>query len=56
MAVSFGLFGTLVDADLPTDPAEAVARELEKRDVDVPDDWQRAYAEDHVGAPDGAAV
>lgn len=56
MGVSFDLFGTLVSADRPDDPAAAVAAELAKRDVAVPDDWGVAYAEPHVDAPDGAEV
>jgi len=56
VGVSFDLFGTLVTADRPADPAAAVATELEKRDVAVPDDWADAYAEAHVDAPDGAEV
>ncbi|WP_306052803.1 HAD family hydrolase [Natronococcus wangiae] len=56
MAVSFDLFGTLVDADQPADPAAAVADELEARGVDVPPDWDEAYASPHVDAPDGAEV
>ncbi|QLK27022.1 HAD family hydrolase [Natrinema zhouii] len=56
MAVSFDLFGTLVTADRPDDPAAAVATELAERDVTVPDDWGDAYAEPHVDAPDGAEV
>ncbi|WP_121741314.1 HAD family hydrolase [Natronorubrum halophilum] len=56
MGVSFDLFGTLVTADRPTDPAAAVAAELAKRDVDVPDDWETAYTETHVDAPAGAEV
>ncbi|GAB6878873.1 HAD family hydrolase [Halorubrum gandharaense] len=56
MAVTFDLFGTLVDVDYPTDPAEVVARELESRGVDVPDDWHVAYGEMHVEAPAGAEV
>ncbi|UPV98896.1 HAD family hydrolase [Halorussus gelatinilyticus] len=56
MAVSFDLFGTLVDADLPDDPASAIAAELSARDVAVPDDWAAAYREDHVEAPEGAVV
>ena len=56
VGVSFDLFGTLVTADRPTDPAAAVATELEKRDVDVPDDWVEAYAESHIDAPEGAEV
>ncbi|WP_423997047.1 HAD family hydrolase [Halorubrum trapanicum] len=56
MAVTFDLFGTLVDVEYPSDPAEAVARELESRDVSVPDDWHVAYGEQHVEAPAGAEV
>ncbi|USZ69241.1 HAD family hydrolase [Halorussus salilacus] len=56
MAVSFDLFGTLVDADRPADPASAVAAELDARSVPVPDDWDRAYRERHIDAPDGAEV
>ncbi|MFC7081299.1 HAD family hydrolase [Halorussus caseinilyticus] len=56
MAVSFDLFGTLVTADRPDDPASAVAAELRERGVAVPDDWDRAYREVHVDAPEGAEV
>ncbi|WP_265108403.1 HAD family hydrolase [Halosolutus halophilus] len=56
MAVSFDLFGTLVTVDRPADPATAIATELAKRDVAVPDDWPDAYAEPHVDAPEGAEV
>jgi FMN phosphatase YigB (HAD superfamily) len=56
VAVSFDLFGTLVDADRPEDPASAVAVELRERGVAVPDDWDRAYREAHVEAPAGAEI
>ncbi|ELY67543.1 HAD family hydrolase [Natrinema versiforme] len=56
MGVSFDLFGTLVTADRPDDPAAAVAAELAKRDVAIPDDWDVAYTEPHVDPPDGAEV
>ncbi|WP_435363030.1 HAD family hydrolase [Haloarchaeobius sp. DYHT-AS-18] len=56
MAVSFDLFGTLVDVDRPADPAEAVAEALRDRDVAVPDDWAAAYREVHIDAPAGAEV
>jgi len=56
VAVTFDLFGTLVDVEYPSDPAEAVARELESRGVAVPDDWHVAYGEQHVEAPAGAEV
>ncbi|WP_435065204.1 HAD family hydrolase [Halobaculum sp. EA56] len=52
-AVSFDLFGTLVDADAPDDPAEAVAAELRERGVAVPDDWSEAYAEAHLDYAEG---
>jgi FMN phosphatase YigB (HAD superfamily) len=56
VAVSFDLFGTLVDVTRPDDPAAAVARELRARDVAVPEDWGAAYREMHVDAPEGAEV
>ena len=56
MAVSFDLFGTLVDVDRPTDPAAAVADELRARGVAVPDDFGDAYRERHIDAPEGAEV
>ncbi|WP_255191701.1 HAD family hydrolase [Natronobeatus ordinarius] len=56
MAVTFDLFGTLVDVDQPADPAVAVATELESRGVAVPDDWPVAYRQVHVDAPAGAEV
>jgi FMN phosphatase YigB (HAD superfamily) len=56
VAVTFDLFGTLVDVEYPSDPAEIVARELESRGVEVPDDWHTAYGERHVDAPAGAEV
>ncbi|UWG46797.1 HAD superfamily hydrolase [Halanaeroarchaeum sp. HSR-CO] len=42
-AVSFDLFGTLVAATPPTNPADAVATALRERDVSVPDDWRTRY-------------
>ena len=56
MAVSFAFFGTLVEAGLPDDPASAIAEELRRRDVAVPDDWAEAYRETHVDAPEGAEI
>lgn len=56
VAVSFDLFGTLVDAERPDDPARAVAAELQALDVAVPDDWTAAYSEPHIDAPEGAEV
>ena len=56
MVVSFDCFGTLVAVDRPTNPARAVARELEARGVSVPDDWETLYAEPQVDAPANAEV
>jgi FMN phosphatase YigB (HAD superfamily) len=56
VAVSFDLFGTLVDVDVPSDPAAVVADELRARDVSVPDDFAAAYREPHIDAPEGAEV
>ncbi|WP_254546292.1 HAD family hydrolase [Halomarina pelagica] len=56
MAITFDLFGTLVRATTPDDPARAVADELTARGVAVPDDWGDAYRERHVDAPEGAEV
>ncbi|MFC7071164.1 HAD family hydrolase [Halobaculum lipolyticum] len=52
-AVSFDLFGTLVEAERPSDPAAAVAAELRDRGVAVPDDWADAYAEPHLPSEPG---
>lgn len=56
VAIAFDLFGTLVDAERPNDPARAVATELRERGVSVPDDWSAAYSEPHIEAPEGAEV
>ena len=56
VAVSFDLFGTLVDADRVSDPADAVASELSARDVTVPDDWSQLYRDSHVDIPSGAEL
>ena len=55
-AICFDLFGTLVDAERPSDPASAVADALRDREVAVPDDWTAAYGEPHIDAPEGAEV
>ncbi|MFC6862069.1 HAD family hydrolase [Halomicroarcula sp. GCM10025817] len=47
MAVSFDLFGTLVDADRPAAPWHAVADTLAEHDVRVPEDWEAAYRTSH---------
>jgi len=47
VAVSFDLFGTLVDADRPDEPWTAVADSLRDREVCVPDDWETAYRSSH---------
>lgn len=56
MAITFALFGTLVTADWPDDPAAAVGRELRERGVTLPEDWADAYAETHIDPPEGAEV
>lgn len=53
IAVTFDLFGTLVSAHRPEDPAAAVAEELRTRDVPVPDDWYDLYATPHVQIEEG---
>jgi HAD superfamily hydrolase (TIGR01549 family) len=53
VAVSFDLFGTLVDAERPTDPASAVAEALRARGVSVPPDWSNAYRTVHEEVPAG---
>jgi len=55
-AVGFDLFGTLVAIDDQPEPAAAVASELDARGVSVPDDWEDAYTESHIDAPDGAEI
>jgi FMN phosphatase YigB (HAD superfamily) len=46
--VSFDCFATLVDAERPTEPWTAVARELTAQDVPVPVDWEAAYRTGHA--------
>lgn len=53
--ISFGL-SALLRVDRPTNPAQAVGRELRERGVDLPDDWPALYHADHVDSPPGAAV
>jgi len=54
--VSFDLFGTLVTASMPDDPAAAVAAELRNRGVAVPDDWTAAYRTPHLDVPADAEI
>lgn len=56
MAVSFDLFGTLIEVDRDGDPAAAVAAALRERGVRVPDDWSDAYRTPRIDAPEGAEV
>ena len=56
MPVSFDLFGTLVTASMPDDPAAAVAAELRNRGVAVPDDWNAAYRTPHLDVPADAEI
>ncbi len=54
MPTTFDLFGTLVAAERPERPANAVADALAARGVSVPDDWANAYREPHESVPEGA--
>jgi len=56
VAVSFDLFGTLVAVDRPSDPAAAVARELEALGLSIPAEWPSAYRSPQVETPDEAEV
>lgn len=56
MAVTFDLFGTLAHAPKPADPADAIAAELDARDITVPAGWHGAYRRSHIDAPAGAEV
>jgi FMN phosphatase YigB (HAD superfamily) len=47
VALSFDLFGTLVTADRPSEPWDAVATALAARSVQVPDGWEDAYRSAH---------
>jgi len=47
VALSFDLFETLVAADRPSEPWDAVAEALVARSVRVPDDWEDAYRSAH---------
>jgi len=47
VVVSFDLFGTLVEADRPGEPWDAVADGLDEFGVGVPDDWAAAYRSAH---------
>ena len=56
MAVSFDLFDTLVAADRPGEPWDAVADTLRERGVAVPEDWEAAYRSSHVDIERGAEL
>jgi FMN phosphatase YigB (HAD superfamily) len=56
VALSFDLFGTLVDVERPENPATRVAASLRERGVRPPADFEAAYRTAHVEAPPGAEV
>ncbi|WP_266081888.1 HAD family hydrolase [Haladaptatus caseinilyticus] len=56
MAVSFDLFGTLVEVAPPDHPAGAVATALSERAVSVPSDWEHVYTTPHLDVPPGAEL
>ena len=53
MAVSFDLFGTLVEVTPPDDPAKAVAIALSERGVSIPSNWTHVYTTPHLDVPPG---
>jgi FMN phosphatase YigB (HAD superfamily) len=55
-AVSLDLFGTLVTVDRPDNTAAAIAEELERRGVTVPEDWETAFREPHLDVKEGAEL
>lgn len=56
MAVSFDLFGTLVEVAPPDDPPKAVATALSERDVSVPSDWKHVYTTPHLDVSPGTEL
>jgi FMN phosphatase YigB (HAD superfamily) len=56
VATTFDLFGTLVHAPKPANPAQSIATELESRGVTVPEAWDEAYSTPHIDAPEGAEI
>lgn len=42
-AVSFDLFGTLIEVERPADPAHAVGTSLEDRGITIPSNWTERY-------------
>ncbi|MCD2204284.1 HAD family hydrolase [Halobacterium sp. KA-6] len=54
MPTTFDFFGTLVAAERPERPANAVADALATRGVSAPEDWTDAYREPHESVPEGA--
>ena len=56
VAVTFDLFDTLVTADRPDEPWDAVAGTLRERGVAIPDDWEAAYRSSHVDIERGAEL
>jgi FMN phosphatase YigB (HAD superfamily) len=56
VAVSFDLFDTLVTADRPGEPWDAVAGALAARGMEVPDGWEDAYRRSHLPVERGAEL
>lgn len=52
-AITFDLFGTLVTVEVPSDPAGAVAKELDSRGIPVPEDWAEAYVQSYIDTSEG---
>jgi FMN phosphatase YigB (HAD superfamily) len=56
VAVSVDMFGTLVTAERPANPATAIATELTARDVPVPHNWEDVYTTAHVSVEEGQEI
>lgn len=56
MAISFDLFGTLVTAERPDNPAKRVGTALAEEGVPVPDNWSELYWQLHLSPPEGAEI
>ncbi len=55
-AVSFDLFGTLIETPAVSDYARAIRAELIAHEIAVPTDWDDAFYEKHIDAPEHAEV
>ncbi len=56
MAVSFDLFGTLVVADRPSEPAAAISAELAAEGIQTPADWSTVYRQRQTSVSDNCQL